>query len=121
MKTILLKNTRDIILYFLGQLAELILRIIRFSIPVGIYNYVLQMSTKPRSTTAIGTYLTPKSTFMFVAPGTILVSVEGDLYKSFFSNKKAQWNRNFPTYFIVLQCIAYLCITIYFISSLIRG
>lgn len=118
MKTVLLKNMRDLTLYLLGQLIELILRAIRFLTPLIAYNYVLQMKSKPAPTTAIGAYLTPKSTFMFLAPGVILVNVDGGEYKSFFSKKRAQWLRAYPTIQTALQCLACLCIIVYFISRL---
>jgi hypothetical protein len=121
MKTTLLKNFCDLSLYTLGQVLEVTFRVIRFLMPVGVYNYFLQMKTKPTPVTALSTYLTPKSTFMFVAPDTILVAVNGDQYKTFFSKKRYEWNKNFPTYFAVLQCVVYACIIFYFIYALIKG
>jgi len=119
MEPILLKNLCDLSKYFLSQFLELVLRTIRFIIPLGVYNYLLQMDKKPLSTTALGVYLTPKSTYMFVAPGVVLIAIDGDQYKNFFDIKRVQWNKNFPKYFMIIQCIAYICITVYFLSMLI--
>lgn len=119
--TILLKNLYELSLFLLGQFLEVTLRIMRFMTPLGLYTYMLQMKNKATPTTAIHTYLTPKSTFMFIAPGVILVTVTGDEYRNFFKTSKRHWDKNYPALQSALQCIACLCIIIYFTYRLIGG
>jgi hypothetical protein len=115
MKTTLTKNFCDLSKYLLGQFFEIVLRLLRFLTPIGLFNYVLQMRTRPTTVTNLGNHLTPESTYMFVAPGVILVNITGNEYKKFFNNRKREWNKNLPGYITFLQCTTYMCIIIYFV------
>jgi hypothetical protein len=118
--TILLKNMYELSLFLLGQFLEIVLRTARFMMPLGLYTYLLQMKDKPTSTTAIDTYLTPKSTFMFVAPGVVIVMIHGDDLKNFFRKCQKDWNNFRPTFEVILHCSACTCIIIYFLSTLFK-
>ena len=120
-RTTLLKNLWELMLFLSGQFLELVLRAIRFLIPMGLYTYLLQTKEKPTPTTALFTYLTTKSTFMFISPGVILVSVVGDEYITFTNKLHIWWKINHVTVETILQCMAYAIIIIYFLVRLIFG
>ena len=95
------------------QCLEFFLRGVLMCIPLGVYIYLLQSVSKPKTTTALSVNHTEKSTWMFVAPGVILSCVDGHRLKQLKNMLKRHMDANFSRYLAFLRCLTYIYVIIF--------
>lgn len=88
MKLTVLKWIGDSLVSFLGRTIEIIFRIILFTMPLGAYLLLAQLRSKSSSIRNILNVTEDTSTWQYVFPGFILVSIDPNLLKNKYNKVK---------------------------------
>ena len=92
---------------------ELLCKIVWYIIPIGFCIFLLSFSSKPKSTTTLGNELElEKSTFMYIAPGAMLVLKDGKAGKREFEKFKREWNKVYPFILSFLKFFVYIFVLV---------
>ena len=92
---------------------ESFFRFILLAMPLGLYKTLLEAREKPSTAGAIGMHLTHESTFQIVAPGVLLVSIDGGKkYKSDMNELKLKWSKVAPRITNILRVLAYSSVVV---------
>lgn len=94
MKLTVLKWIAESSVGLLGRTVELIFRTILCVLPLGVYMLLLQKRSKASKISNIMVYTNDRSIWQHVFPGFILVAIEPDEMKKFFTNL----NNNFKAF-----------------------
>lgn len=94
MKLTVLKWVAESSVGLLGRTVELIFRTILCVLPLGVYMLLLQKRSKASKISNIMVYTNDRSIWQHVFPGFILVAIEPDEMKKFFTNL----NNNFKAF-----------------------
>ena len=76
---------KDFLLNVIKQLLELLIRIILFLLPLGIYLTLLQFRQKVSSTSNLSVFTNKNSVWQHIFPGFILVAIDPNFFKNSIS------------------------------------
>ena len=94
MKLTVLKWIAESSIGLLGRTVELLFRVVLCILPLGVYMLLLQKRSKASKISNIMVYTNDRSIWQHVFPGFILVAIEPDEMKKFFTNL----NNNFKAF-----------------------
>lgn len=104
------------------QVLKIIVNILFFLLPVGIYVLIMQFTRKMSAMSSIETYVDPsKGEWMFIYPNTILVTTDANLYKKNINKVVKSLNKFLETNKNILALLFAISVLLILILLVIRS